>query len=302
MDADRTIADIAAPQHGVVSRRQLVQAGVAVHVLDHRVRRGLLVPQHTGVYRLAGSPVTWHQRIAASVLAAGPGAVASHRAAGFLHGLDAIEPKLEVTVDRGRAPRPAGVTVHRLATLAKSDIEVRDGIRRTRPPATILGLASVVPVAVLERALDDALVRGLVSGGQLQRRLDLSGRQGRSGAGALASLLAERSAAPRWTQSEFERRLRRLVTSAGLPPPVPQFEVALPDGRRAFLDFAWPDLRLGIEADSYRHHASRGDWARDHVRNNGLISLGWRILAVTWDDMVQRPDGVVALLHRARAA
>ena len=62
------------------------------------------------------------------------------------------------------------------------------------------------------------------------------------------------------------------------------------------------DLRLGIEADSYRHHASRRDWARDHVRNNVLTSLGWRILAVTWDDMVRRPDAVVALLQRARAA
>jgi very-short-patch-repair endonuclease len=78
--------------------------------------------------------------------------------------------------------------------------------------------------------------------------------------------------------------------------------VPLPNGRRAFLDFAWPDLRLGVEADGYRHHASRVDWARDHTRNNALTSLGWRILPVTWEDMVHRPDQLVALLRRARAA
>jgi very-short-patch-repair endonuclease len=73
-------------------------------------------------------------------------------------------------------------------------------------------------------------------------------------------------------------------------------------GRRAYLDFAWPELRLAIEANSYRHHASRRDWSRDHVRNNAVIALGWRILPVTWDELTERPDDVVALLRRARAA
>lgn len=118
---------------------------------------------------------------------------------------------------------------------------------------------------------------------------------------ALRTLLSERVGG-RWTQSEFERKLLGVLRSAGLPMPVPQFEVALPGGRRAFLDFAWPDLWLAIEADSFRHHSSRRDWSRDHARNSVLISLGWRILPVTWDDLTARPDDLVALLQRARAA
>ena len=89
VETDRIIASIAAGQHAAVSRRQLVDAGVPAHVVRHRVRGGLLIPMHAGVYRVAGSPVTWHQRIMAGTLAAGAGAVASHRAAGFLHGLGA---------------------------------------------------------------------------------------------------------------------------------------------------------------------------------------------------------------------
>src|SRR5688572_13787131 len=98
VETDRIIASIAAGQHAAVGRRQLLEAGVPAHAIGHRVRDGRLVPLHAGVYRLPGSPVTWHQRIMAATLAAGAGAVASHRAAGFLHGLEGIEPKREVSV------------------------------------------------------------------------------------------------------------------------------------------------------------------------------------------------------------
>ncbi|MDQ3642804.1 MAG: type IV toxin-antitoxin system AbiEi family antitoxin domain-containing protein, partial [Actinomycetota bacterium] len=236
METDRIIADIASAQHGAVSRRQLLEAGLSRNVVDHRRDNGLLIVVHPGVYRIAGCPPTWHQRIIAATLAAGPGAVASHRAAGYLHRLAGIDPRAEVTVGRQRAPRTEGLVVHRLASLTAGDVEVRNGIARTRPAATIIALAAVVPASLLEAALDDALVRGLVSCAQVQSRLDAAGHQGRKGAASIGNLLAVRRAGPGWTQSEFERRLFALLRRSGLPLPVPQFEVRLPDGRRAFLD------------------------------------------------------------------
>lgn len=301
VETDRIIASLAAGQHAAVSRRQLLDAGVPAHVVAHRIRSGLLIPLHAGVYRVAGSPVTWHQRIAAGTLAAGAGAVASHRAAGYLHGLEGITPIAEVTVGPARAPHPRGIVVHRLNP-ARPDIELRDGISRTRAPATILGLAAVVPTPLLERALDDALLKGLVSCAQLQRRLDAGSRPGRNGAAALAALLAQRAGAPRWTQSEFERRLFALVRTSGLPLPLPQFEVVMPDGRRVYLDFAWPDTLVALEAQSYRHHAGRIAWSRDQARLALLSSMGWRIVPVTWDDLVGSPQELVETVKRARAA
>ena len=302
MDADRILADIASAQHGAVSRRQLLEAGVPRHVVDHRLAKGLIVAVHAGVYRVSSAHATWPQRIMAATLACGPGAVASHRAAAFLHGLSGIDPRVEVSVGRERSPRPAKIAIHRLRYLSPADVEVRDGIPRTRAPATILGLAAVVPVRLLESALDDALVRGLVSCAQLQRRLDAASKRGRRGTAALQELLAARADAPRWTQSEFERRLLALLSRSDLPLPVPQFEVALPSGRKAYLDFAWPDLRLALEADSYRHHAGRLAWSRDRIRNRELLSIGWRIVPVTWEDMVEAPDELVDILRQARAA
>ena len=78
--------------------------------------------------------------------------------------------------------------------------------------------------------------------------------------------------------------------------------MALPGGKLAVLDVAYPDFRVGIEADSYRYHSSRLDWSRNRTRNNPLTALGWRILPVTWDDVVRRPEQVVALLQTALAA
>lgn len=302
METDRIIASIAAGQHAAVGRRQLLDAGVPGHAIGHRARTGRLITVHAGVYRLPGSPVTWHQRIMAATLAAGPGAAASHRAAGYLHGLAGIEPRSEVSVAKERAPRPPGIVVHRIDRLPRSHVEIRDGIPRTRMASTLLGLAVVVPAPVLEGALDDALVRGLVSCDQLRRQLDAAGRQGRTGAAAVGRLLAVRAGSHRWTQSEFERLLLALVERAGLPRPVPQYEVVLPDGQRAFLDFAWPELRLGLEAQSYRHHAGRLAWSHDQIRTRAVVALGWRLLPVTWDDLVSAPDELVSTLCRARSA
>ena len=302
MDADLTIARLAATQHGVVTRNQLLTAGVSPRAVEHRLERRVLVAVHAGIYRMAGANPTWRQRIMAATLAGGPTAAASHRAAAWLHGLAGVEPRAEMSVARGRSPRPAGVTVHRLLGLAARDVERRDGIPCMRPAVTLIAIAAVVSELLLEAALDDALARGLVSVAQLERRLVDLGRHGRRGTLTLSPLLAVRGGGPRWTQSEFERRLLRLVEHAGLPPLVRQFEVRLPGGRRAFIDLAWPELRLGLEAHSFRHHSSRSDWSRDNTRNNLVTSLGWRILPVTWDDMIEHPDDLVHLLWRARAA
>jgi very-short-patch-repair endonuclease len=299
MDADRIIADIASAQHSAVSRRQLLAAGVPGHVIDRRVGARRLIPMHSGVYRPDGHPRSWRQTLMAAVLASGPGAVASHRAASFLHGISGIEPRAEVSVAAHRAPRTSDVLVHRVTHLPAPDVGLADGIPCTRPVRTLIDLAGVVGPGALEFALDDCLSRRLVSVAYLERRLDSLGRQGRDGARALADLLANRTGARPRSHSEFERRLVNAIRLAGLPAPQTQYEVALPGGRRAFLDVAYPEVMLAIEADSYRHHSSRTDWGRDRTRNRLLIALGWRILPVTWDDLVPDPAEVLSMIARS---
>ena len=286
VETDRIIASLAAGQYAAVGRRQLLDAGVSRSAIDRRVAAGRLVPVHAGVYLPAGSPPSWRQSLMASLLAAGDGAVVSHRGAAHLLGVPGVEPQVEISVARSRGPATPAIVIHR-RELRPSDITTVDGIPTTRPARTLIDLAAVVTPATLAAAIDDLLSRRLVTVDYLHRRLDAAGRQGRRGAGTLADLLAERrDGRPRAT-SVFERRLLVELKSAGLPRPQTQFVVFLPDGRRAVLDYAFPDWLLALEADSYRHHSSRTDWGRDHVRNRCLTAIGWRILPVTWDDLAE---------------
>jgi very-short-patch-repair endonuclease len=298
VDADLTIARLAATQHGVAARQQLLAAGVPRRAIEHRLAAGRLLRIHAGVYSLAGTQLSPLQHLMAAALAAGTGAVVSHRGAAFLHGLPGIEPQADVSVEAARAPKIRGVAVHRVTRLGRPDTGAVGGIPCTRPARTLLDLAGVLPPATLEVALDDALSRRLVSCAYLWRRIEALGRQGRAGAGVLNDLLADRTSDRPRSQSTFERRLFALLRAAGLPLPCTQHEVRLDGGRRAFLDFAYPDVLFAIEADSYRHHSSRTDWSRDRTRNNLLIAAGWRILPVTWDDLVLRPTELVALVAR----
>jgi hypothetical protein len=82
---------------------------------------------------MIGSPDTPEQRIAAAVLAAGPGALASHRSAARLWGVprDAADPVDLILVDRARQSTLGGVVVHRPRDHLDLSSVRRAGIRRT---------------------------------------------------------------------------------------------------------------------------------------------------------------------------
>jgi very-short-patch-repair endonuclease len=105
----------------------------------------------------------------------------------------------------------------------------------------------------------------------------------------LGALLEARPASQRPMSFEFEGKLFRALTAARLPKPVSQFRVVLPNGGERFLDFAYPEVRLAIEADSSIWHASREAWEKDRERNNDLVALGWSFLLLTWDTVRYLP-------------
>src|SRR5687768_12281231 len=93
----------AALQYGLITWHQLRAAGVPSSTISRWVRAGRLVRVQPQVYLIVGTPPSWEQDLLAAVVAAGPGAVASHRAAAKLWGLVDDAP-VEITVPRGRTP------------------------------------------------------------------------------------------------------------------------------------------------------------------------------------------------------
>jgi len=270
-------------------------AGHTRSSLHRRVDAGHFERVQPRVVVVAGSPRTWQQKVVAACTSTG--GVASHRTAAAIWELDRCDTGLvELSIRRGRLPRPHGVVLHRSTDLRDCDVTVHKRIPVTNPLRTILDLGAVAPPWAVESALDRGLSTKLVSLKGLEVILESVGRKGRRGAGVLRRLLAERGGLV--PDSVLEGQMHRLCRRYGLP--IPRFHYIVRDGQRflAEVDFAFPELRLAIEVDGYGPHCSPEAFQDDRTRQNKLVAAGWIVLRFTWDDVVRRPEVVAnQLLH-----
>ena len=160
MDAslDLAVARLAAQQHGVFDLGALDQIGCSPDQRRHRVRSGLWVPVHDGVYRIGGAPVTWRGGILAACLAGGRECVGSHRSAAAVWDVDGGARELrEIVCRRWRRASEPGLIVHETKALDGRDVMVVDAIPVTTIERTLLDLGAVVHPLVVERAVETAL-------------------------------------------------------------------------------------------------------------------------------------------------
>lgn len=292
----RDVARVAAAQHGVVARDRLIEHGVSRSKLQRWLVDGRLEAVQRGVYRVAGAPVTWEQRLLAAVLGSGPGAIASHRAAARLwdiHGADV----LDVTSGTRRGRRLAGAVLHFSGHLDGARRLRRNGIPATDPMRTLVDLGAVVTADALEDALDRALERRLVTVLGVERALEGVARSGRSGVGALRNTLNERALGRARPDSLLEPRMARLLRACRLPPAAFQHVVHHEGRFVGRIDFAYPHLLIAIEVDGFASHSSPSALQGDLDRQNALVSLGWKVIRFTWHDVVRRPAKVASAVR-----
>jgi very-short-patch-repair endonuclease len=284
---DLRVARLAATQHGVVTRGQLLDAGLGRHAIAHRLERGRLHVIHRGVYAVGHEPLSPRCLQLAAVLACGSGGALSHRSAAELWALlpERHDEALHVSVPSQRRA-PAGVTLHRTAS---PEVTRRHGIPVTTPARTILDLAATAHRGELERALEEARLLRLVSTHDLVRRA-----HDRPGAARLRRLLGYELSL---TRSEAERRLVSLLATAQLPSPRTNVRVA---GHE--VDAVWPRQRLVVEVDGFTFHASRDAFERDRARDAELQAHGYRVIRVTWRQLSARPEVLTARLGAALLA
>jgi len=291
--ADAAIARIAARQHGVVTRAQLAAAGLGRGAIGHRITEQRLHPVHRGVFLVghAVAPPLAHEM--AAVLACGDGAVVSHHAAASMWSLPVPETDvIDITVIRRNPRAREGLRVHLVRRLDRRDIRAWEGVPLTAPARTLLDVAAVIPVRDLERAVNEAQIRRLVRTRQLLDVLERS--RGRREARALRELL---DVDPALTRSEAEVRLLDLLRAADLPPTGVNVRIG-----RHEVDFVWRPQRLVVEVDGYAYHGTRAAFERDRRRDAELQAAGHRVTRVTWRQLVDRPEAVVARIAGALAA
>jgi Protein of unknown function (DUF559)/Transcriptional regulator, AbiEi antitoxin len=285
------IARLSVRQQGVFNRAQALDAGMHPDAIYRRVKTGEWEVVDYGVYRLAGTPTSWRQRVMAACLA-GP-AVASHRSAAALWGfVDCGEDVIEVTALRHRRRHNSDVMWHESQRLDASDVTELDGLPITRPLRTLLDLGLLYGVDRLEELLDDGLRRGWFSAPSARRRWEQLGGDLRPGGRVVRAVLDRKAAGERPVGSILETRFRQLVRRAGLPEPVPQYEIHDGDIFIARVDFAYPELGVVIEVDGEERHTGRSPRNRDVQRDRRLSALGFHPLRFYWDEVHTDPESV----------
>jgi very-short-patch-repair endonuclease len=289
---DEVVAELAAGQHGVVARRQLLAAGLGRRRIEIRLDGGRFHPIHHGVYAVGHRALTVEGRWMASVLACGANAVLSHRSAAQLWRLIPRSPQRpEVTRQASFRPRP-GIDCHQ-SRIPADEIEDLRGIPVTSPPRTLLDLATVLPRRGLERALHEAEVRRLT--GRLSLPDLLARYPRRRGTADLRALLsADRPFGV--TQNDFEELFVAFLDDHGLPRP--QLNGTLPiRGRLLRPDCMWPSQRLLVELDGRAVHGTRRTFESDRQRDRILLVDGWRSTRVTWRQLHDEPAAIAGDLR-----
>jgi very-short-patch-repair endonuclease len=280
------LARLAGAQHGVVTRAQLLNAGVSAAGIQRRLRKGSLLPEYRGVYRVGHRAPSVEARYLAAVRACGKGAVLSGRAAGHLLGLlRGPPPPPEVTGPTER--RLPGVRTRRSQKTERQDATSVRGIPVTSVACTLVDLAAVLALGELARACHEAGVLHHTTPADVEAVL--ARRSNSPGAGGLKRVLRGEVHV---TLSKLERRFLALLKENGLALP----QTNRPAGGRR-VDCHWPEERITVELDGYRYHHSRHAWEQDRRREREARARGDEFRRYTYGDVVEHPRAVVRELR-----
>ncbi len=261
--------------------------------MTRAVQRGRLHRIYTGVYAIAPlqllpSLATAH----AALLACGPSAAISHCSAAVIWGMVVGEPQEVdiVVVGHGRGRRRPGIRTHRVKALASADVRRHQRLLLTSPARTAFDLATELSERELERVLDDAIARRIVSRSAL--RDVLARHRGNRGSAALGRLIDEQTV----SRSTGEKVLLKLIRKAGMPSP----ETNAPFGRFE-IDFFWREQKVAVELDGHDFHSSRAALERDHAKDMALQAAGISTVRITGRQLAREPELALAWIVSAYA-
>ncbi len=290
-DVEYRIGERAARQHGVVTRAQLVDAGLSPSAVDRRLTCGRYRALHSGVYLILPFPVQYTREMAA-VLASGPDAAASHGSAAPLWEMRAAADGPVDVITPGNRGRRRGIRAHRVR-LPGGERTVQHHVPVTTPARTLLDLAGVLEVRELEAILAHAERDGLVRTEELRKLLQR--HPGHRGARALRAA-CRLPGGPALTRSAAEQELLALLREGRLPAP----ECNVSVGRHE-LDFLWRAARIAVEVDGFRYHTTRQRFEGDRRKDSELVAAGITVLRLSWRQITDERVATAVKIGQALA-
>lgn len=276
---DRQVAQLAARQHGNVTRTQILALGGNGWWIHHRVRTGRLFPSpYRTVYSVGRPARTPLERAAAAVLACGPGAVLSHHSAAALWGWLKHGPNtFDVIVATDR--RPKNINTHRSERLTHKDQTHQLGIPVTSPARTILDCALELSDARLARLINDARLSNHL---HLDALTDVITRFPlHRGTCRVKPLISSDNP----TRSTLEDDFLTFCAQHDLPRPKVNTEVAGYE-----VDALFEPERVIVELDGWTTHSDRATFEKDGDRDAATLAGGFVTVRLTRRRMTRQPE------------
>ena len=283
-------------------RRRDVLAHATRDQADGMVAAGLLIPEFRGVYRVAGAPRSWPQRVRAACMAAGDGSFPSHGSAARIRGMRYVPAVgLEITAP-GRVRLP-GVHAHSSSLVLPAHLEVHPRVNWPVSSAARAAceLSARLSLETLKKVVDTARRDKLLTYDEVWSvREDLRAK-GRRRTTVLDAILATRVPGLEGDESEGEDRLLGWLVAGGLPTPVQQHWVVVNDMRYR-CDLAYPGQRSDVEWDAFSTHGEdRESFDYDRLRDDDFHASGWDVVRVTEAWTPQRAVAAVSRVLRSAA-
>lgn len=275
--------ELAKSQSGVVSRGQVLDAGMSSEAIAWQLRRTRWQQLQWGVYAVfTGQPgreaILW-----AAVLRAGQDAVLSHQTAGELARLtDKRSDLVHLTIPAGRRVQPIpGLVIHRSTSVERITHPCLTP-PRTRVEETVLDLTGLA--TTLDDACDwvtRACGRGLTTEKRLLEAMALRTRL--RWRGPLTQILSDPGGG---VHSVLEFRYYRDVERAHCLPSATRQVRVVREGRSAYRDAYYSKYRVAVELDGRVAHPGDTRW-RDIRRDNAAAADGGVTLRYGWSDVTQ---------------
>jgi very-short-patch-repair endonuclease len=293
---DRRIGQIASRQRSLITRDQLLALGVGRDMIDRALVRGRLHSRHRSIYSMVPFAVLPPLAIElAAVLACGDAALLSHHSAAAVWGFRAsFNGDVHVTVVGGDCGRTRdGIQVHRVSGLDPRDFRRYQNIPITSPARALLEIAPDLTDRQLERALDEALIKRLITHAAINAVL--AAYPNRRGAGRLR-ILADPGRPTTETRSDGEEALLAALRKANIRAPEVNGRVG-----RYIADFVWRKERVIVELDGYDYHRGRAAFERDHERDAEHLRLGFLVIRVTGRQLARELEALLVQIGTALA-
>lgn len=259
-------------QHGVVTRQQLLAAGISRHAVQNATDSGRLRRVFAGIFVSGNAPLTALTRAQAALLHVGGDATLARLSALAARRLVEWPNVVQIVQTRHFRSDDPRIAVHRTRALPDEDVCVIDGMRATVASRSIVDAASDLRRIDLADVLARGMRRGVISRADIEQRLARRPNDPRSG--ALRDMIATRGAA----DSGVELVLARAIERRGVRVIV-NGEVRTLGGYVRRGDIVLPDSAIVVQLDSDEFHTGERA-AFDMRRDADWAAVGYLTLRV----------------------